>query len=53
MQFLTFDQQWMNVSTTEQDSLYLGATHVRTERKKVRCALWRCPYGHRHQTVPT
>lgn len=51
MQFIAFDQQWMNVSTSEPDSFFPGAVIIRTERKKVRCELWRCPHGHRQQTV--
>jgi hypothetical protein len=51
MRLVLYEQQWMNVSTTKPDSIYPGTVSSRTERKKVRCALWRCPQGHRLHTV--
>jgi len=51
MRVVMYDHQWMNVSTAEPDPLYPSIVSIRTRRKKVRYALWRCPHGHRHQTV--
>lgn len=52
MQFVVFDDQWMSISVVETDATYRGAPIVRTQRKKVRTAIWRCPHGHRDQRVP-
>lgn len=52
MHFVVFDDQWMSVSVAETDTTYRGAPIIRTQRKKVRTAIWRCPHGHRYQHVP-
>lgn len=52
MQFMMFEDQWMSVSVADTDSLYRGSDAVRIQRKKVRSAIWRCPFGHRHQQIP-
>ena len=51
MRVVRYEHQWMNVSAAEPVSFYPGAVSIRTQRKKVPCALWRCPYGHRQETV--
>jgi len=48
MIFMTFDDRWMNISIEEPDDRNPGRILIRQERKKVRYALWRCPYGHKH-----
>jgi hypothetical protein len=52
MQFMMFDDIWMNVVVAEPDVTYRKSAANFTQRKKVRTAVWRCPSGHRHQQVP-
>lgn len=51
MRVILYEHQWMNVSTSEPDLFYRGTVSTRTQRKKVHCAHWRCPHGHRQQTI--